>query len=437
MTRVIAFFAGALLCAPLPAMADGVSGAGCLVSGCTISGNLSITQQVIPSTRFQSGSDYPILAVGQYAGQNLPLNAVGSTYIGWKAGQLDTNADSYNTAAGWNSQANGNGTAKNNSTLGVNTMGANLTGHDNVFVGNDANRNGTTTSYAVGLGKNAGRNCNTSYSVMVGFGALTCNDLDTTTLAQYNVAFGHLAMSALTGVTGIHDLIAIGYSAMPVPTSATYSIAIGSQAGLLFASGTGSIMIGRSAAPAAVSANYITVVGDSAGTVLTGDYNTLYGVNTGKTLTDGTHNLILGDGTATTTLVHGSSNILIGVNTFNPPSDVSNYFAIGNGANTVMSATATNTSTPPVTIPGSLTVSTTLLATTSAQTGAASLTLSSSSLGLSVMTASGSAPGAGGAKLELVCNGSGTSAKLIMYAGTSTTPVNVATAIGSGVTGCP
>lgn len=69
-------------------------------------------------------------------------------------------------------------------------------------------------------------------------------------------------------------------------------------------------------------------------------------------------------------------------------------------------------------------------------TGASSLTLTTSSIGLSKMTASGSAPGAGGGKIELVCGTNAGSAKLIIYAGTSATAVTIVDNIGSGVTGC-
>lgn len=52
------------------------------------------------------------------------------------------------------------------------------------------------------------------------------------------------------------------------------------------------------------------------------------------------------------------------------------------------------------------------------------------------VTASGTAPGAANVKLTAVCGTGAGSAKLIMYAGTSTTPVTVVDNVGSGVTGC-
>lgn len=70
------------------------------------------------------------------------------------------------------------------------------------------------------------------------------------------------------------------------------------------------------------------------------------------------------------------------------------------------------------------------------QIGATALTLAANEFGLHKITASGSAPGASGGKLALVCGTNAGTAKLIAYAGTSTTPVTILDNIGSGVTGC-
>lgn len=64
------------------------------------------------------------------------------------------------------------------------------------------------------------------------------------------------------------------------------------------------------------------------------------------------------------------------------------------------------------------------------------LTLTDGALGMAKITASGTAPGAAGLKLEVVCGTNAGSAKIVAYAGTSTTAVTVLDNIGSGVTGC-
>lgn len=68
--------------------------------------------------------------------------------------------------------------------------------------------------------------------------------------------------------------------------------------------------------------------------------------------------------------------------------------------------------------------------------GVTGLTLTTGAIGLAKITASGSSPGAAGAKLELVCGTNAGSAKLIAAAGTSATAVTIVDNIGSGVTGC-
>jgi hypothetical protein len=64
------------------------------------------------------------------------------------------------------------------------------------------------------------------------------------------------------------------------------------------------------------------------------------------------------------------------------------------------------------------------------------LILANGELGLTKGTASGSAPGAAGLKLATVCGTTAGSAKLIVYAGNSTTPATLLDNIGSGVSGC-
>ncbi len=64
------------------------------------------------------------------------------------------------------------------------------------------------------------------------------------------------------------------------------------------------------------------------------------------------------------------------------------------------------------------------------------LTLAAGELGITKRTASGTAPGASGAKISVVCGTNAGSAKIIAYAGTSTTPVTIIDNIGAAVTGC-
>lgn len=74
--------------------------------------------------------------------------------------------------------------------------------------------------------------------------------------------------------------------------------------------------------------------------------------------------------------------------------------------------------------------------TSSLSVGAGALTLTTGAVGLSRITASGTAPGAGGGKLELVCGTNAGTAKLVIAAGTSATALTVLDNIGAGVSGC-
>lgn len=68
--------------------------------------------------------------------------------------------------------------------------------------------------------------------------------------------------------------------------------------------------------------------------------------------------------------------------------------------------------------------------------GNPSLTLTDGALGFKKITASASAPGATGLKIEAVCGTGAGTLKLIVAAGTSGTAVTIVDNVGSGVTGC-
>lgn len=68
--------------------------------------------------------------------------------------------------------------------------------------------------------------------------------------------------------------------------------------------------------------------------------------------------------------------------------------------------------------------------------GSGAATLAANEIGLKKMTASGTAPGTLFSKLSVVCGTNAGTAKLIMYAGTSTTSVTIVDNVGTGVSGC-
>ncbi len=107
------------------------------------------------------------------------------------------------------------------------------------------------------------------------------------------------------------------------------------------------------------------------------------------------------------------------------------FSATANGTKCVGQGTANTTTTQTTALQWQLGV------TVGAPT--ADLTLTQGALGLqrqATTSGSGTAPGAGGMKLEMVCSATPGQAALVGYAGTSATPVIIKDNIGSGVTGC-
>lgn len=83
---------------------------------------------------------------------------------------------------------------------------------------------------------------------------------------------------------------------------------------------------------------------------------------------------------------------------------------------------------------GVLTVSSTIAGTAFRIGNASSLTLSTGEIGFGKITASGTAPGAAGCKVEWVTGTNANTGKLIAYCGTSTTPVTIVDNVGAGLT---
>lgn len=121
------------------------------------------------------------------------------------------------------------------------------------------------------------------------------------------------------------------------------------------------------------------------------------------TLTDGNGNLLtVGSGTGTVTSVSVTT------------------------ANGVSGTVATSTTTPAISVTlGNITP-------TTVQVGGSGATMSTGELGFNKISASGTAPGAGFAKMEWVAGTNANTGKLIAYAGTSTTPVTIIDNVGGG-----
>lgn len=142
----------------------------------------------------------------------------------------------------------------------------------------------------------------------------------------------------------------------------------------------------------------------------------------------------------------GGNNVVLGHNSEVPTPASSNQLSIMNGiictglTGTVTTFTAGKCgfgqSAPGsnLDVNGNAEIGTSLLL---GQTGALAFgALETGALGIVKATAAGTAAGSNGGKMLLVCGTTAGSARLVAYAGTSTTPTTILDNIGAGVTGC-
>lgn len=244
-------------------------------------------------------------------------------------------------------------------------------------------------------------------------------------------AFGHNACgqgAAIGGVVGNYNTCLGNDAGRDITGNIAGNTLIGQGAGVKTASNNNTI-IGQNAGPVYASSGGAVYIGQAAGLLSTGGAgNVIIGNNAGSTLTTGAENVIIGFGVASTTLQTGSFNIVIGIanNCDTAASNTSGSIRICStgGLTWAMSGGATP-STSITSIAGGFQIGSTT-----------NLTLAGSEFGIQKITASGSAPGAAGGKIALVCGTNAGSAKLIAAAGTSATAVTILDNIGSGVSGC-
>ncbi len=270
-------------------------------------------------------------------------------------------------------------TGGGNTALGAWSGQEITTGIFNVLVGDSAGLDLTTGSTNIAVGAfsgcapttldTAGQACaGVQQSIAVGYHALRFNQsnaiigigyeaLGANTTGTQNVALGFQALSTATAGVGS---TAIGYDALLTENGAGLNTAVGANTGKVISTGTLNTYIGANAGFSNQSANSDTGVGTAALTLATGGSNTAVGDHAGASLTTGNSNLFIGKTVGSTTCTSCSGNILIGLD--NTTDTVANNTThtlqirgVSPGA-AVITATAINTSTPPVAMPGRLTV---------------------------------------------------------------------------------
>jgi len=263
-----------------------------------------------------------------------------------------------------------------------------------------------------------------------------------TTAGDFILAIGHNALGIGGGCTGAvvnTSATALGTDSLRNGCGITNTVSVGTSALYKYAGSNASTHAGWGTTAVGTQAMYYwnggdfpwnTALGDlacggaSSGSV-TFSNGTCVGTNTGKLLSTASNFLILAGGgngnVGSTTFASGSGVILVGsgaqvVDT--PAAGTTNYINLEN----VLKVTGTNTvGTSIASLAGALQVGTTT-----------NFTLAGGEFGLSKITASGTAPGAGAVKLAAVAGTTGGTCKLVAYAGTSTTAVTILDNIGSG-----
>jgi hypothetical protein len=255
--------------------------------------------------------------VGDGAGQNLPTTTISL-------------AASYNTAVGYLALATATSTegdvaigrlaleddqgSGGNTAVGHAAMNFNATGHTNDAFGSSALTSNTTGSSnnafgVVALFKNTTGGSNGAF----GGDAL----LDNTTGSDNAALSGYALEDNTTGSQNV----AIGYTAEQFNDSATNTVAIGYEAangnGLAY-SNQGSVALGALAGLSFQTGS---------------DYNTLLGYQSGRGITTGSRNILIGPSTITASvnqITTGSHNISIGNDVGIASSTLSNQLDIGN-----------------------------------------------------------------------------------------------------------
>lgn len=234
----------------------------------------------------------------------------------------------------------------------------------------------------------------------------------------------HVAQSPVMAVS--NNNVFLGDYVAGMITTANYNVVAGSGSAGVFTSSSANALYGALIAPTASTLMDVTASGFWALKNATAvSALTVSGSRSAQACITCRNSLISGFNVGSATFATGAGVILIGsgnqaVDT--PAGGTSNYLNIEN----VIVGTALNAPASSI-----------LAFAGAAQVGStAALTLSGGEFGLQKIAASGTAPGAAGGKLALVCSGTAGKAKLVVSAGTSGTATTIVDNIGTGVTGC-
>jgi hypothetical protein len=301
---------------------------------------------VVLRTPLDTNSQYQTF-VGVDAAKNSTTAAIIATCVGYRScgGSSTGMTGVENTFVGWNAGALCT-TCAFNMGIGVNAMGALITGQNNVAVGMDAIRNSDGITDVVAIGANAHQRNNGNSNVAIGARAMIVGLSGSPTgAANRNIAIGADVMQSAS-MTDADNNVFVGFEAGKVMTTGDTNIGIGYRAGFSLTTGASNVFIGGSAGQGASGSNN-TAVGQNAfgansnnsvedtcigyqscQNKTSGFDMTALGYQSARNVTGANNNTILGAKTATT-LTTGNGNVIIGTSVDVPASNTTNMINIG------------------------------------------------------------------------------------------------------------
>ena len=259
--------------------------------------------------------------VGYRAGQNNGAGRDRNVLIGYEAGE--NNNGGFNTMIGHHA-GHANSTGASNSFLGYNTGIQNTTGYRNTFLGSQAGHNNETNFNNTMVGFNAGYANEADNNTFLGVGAGRANRSGIYNIAIGVDAAGHanngkdmgdgnIVMGFQAGYFGDHisENILLGYRSGYLMTTASNNVLIGHEAGFQTRGAHGNVGVGIDALHENRNGNNNVAIGDSALYENLSGGNVAVGTKAGFDNTNGGANTFIGNNAGANTTV-GDLNTFVG-----------------------------------------------------------------------------------------------------------------------------
>jgi hypothetical protein len=238
------------------------------------------------------------LLLGESSG-NFTITGTENILIGKNTGNTLTSGNSNTSIGEYSGRVLTSGS--NNTFIGARAGYSTTTGINNFYGGSDSGNN----------------NLGGSYNVGIGHGALQESDS-----ADFNIALGWLALRYVESYANI----GIGKGALANTVNSTGVLGIGFQSGLLYGSGSNTVMLGTNSGYQSTGSNNI-LIGASAGSEVNGDENIAIG---SSSLNESVGNRNIGIGNESMQNFIGNEGIAIGQYALQDNISGENNTAVGN-----------------------------------------------------------------------------------------------------------